>query len=230
MLCCGGGEEAVAARVFGAIIENMEGTDVGEAMIPTVVYETIAYMRGKGVDSPHAQGIFRKSANAVKLRNCKEMYNQGLKVDFETLGQVSTAANAIKAFFRDLKEPVFPTASYQAIIRMQETEKNNDAKIGKTRQLLETHTPPANLNTLRALLYFIADVGDKSETNGMSTSNLALVWGPNLIWGKGAGPDSGRIPQLAHIKAVSDFLEFVINNREHIFVGLNKEGYVEVDL
>jgi hypothetical protein len=127
-------------------------------------------------------------------------YNQGLKVDFETIGQVSTAANAVKAFFRELKEPLVPTAAYQAIIRMQEETKDNDTKIGKTRALLEAHAHPANLNTLRALVYFIADVGDKSETNGMSTSNLALVWGPNLIWGKGAGPTSERIPQLAHIK------------------------------
>lgn len=230
MFCCGGGDSASVARVFGAVIETMGAAEVGEAMIPTVVHETIGYLRGVGVDTPHCQGIFRKSANAVKLRTCKEMYNNGQKVEFETIGGVGTAANAVKAFFRELKEPVVPTAAYPAIIRMQDTEKNTESKIAKIRALFEQWCHASNLNTLRALLYFIADVGDKSETNGMSTSNLALVWGPNLIWGKNAGPDSGQIPQLAHIKAVSDFLEFMIIQRDHIFQGLKVEGYVEVDL
>ena len=61
-----------------------------------------------------------QKANAVKLRQIKTMYNAGEKVDYEELGQVSSCANALKAFFRELREPAFNTASYSDIIQLMD--------------------------------------------------------------------------------------------------------------
>jgi UDP-N-acetyl-D-mannosaminuronate dehydrogenase len=72
MSCCkGGGDDGAGERVFGAIIKSMDGPDIDEDEVPMLVTETIAYLKSKGLDSSQAQGIFRKSANAVKLREIK---------------------------------------------------------------------------------------------------------------------------------------------------------------
>lgn len=96
--------------------------------VPMLVTETIAYLKSKGLDSSQAQGIFRKSANAVKLRQIKTMYNSGEKVDYESLGQVSSCANALKAFFRELREPAFDTDSYSDIIQLMDEGKADDVR------------------------------------------------------------------------------------------------------
>jgi len=228
MFCCKGGGDEGHERVFGAVIGDMEGPDIDEDEVPMLVTETIAYLKSKGLDSSQAQGIFRKSANAVKLRQIKTMYNSGEKVDYESLGQVSSCANALKAFFRELREPAFDTDSYSDIIQLMDEGKADDGeKIDAIKVILNQHISGRNLTVLRILFFFIAEVGAHHEKNGMTCANLAIVFGPNLIWAKGAGPDSGKIPQLSHLKHVSDFLEFVIEHREKVF-DLEKDGYKSI--
>ena len=153
-------------------------------------------------------------------------------MDYETLGQVSSCANALKAFFRELREPAFNTESYSPIIQLMDTPPSDEAaKIVSIREILQEHVFGRNLTVLRVLFKFIGEVGGFHESNGMTVANLAIVFGPNLIWAKGAGPDSGKIPQLSHLKHVSDFLEFMINNVDKIFDGLEQagiEGYTAV--
>jgi len=229
MFCCKGGGDEGHERVFGAVISEMDGPDIDEDEVPMLVTETIAYLKSKGLDSGQAQGIFRKSANAVKLRQIKTMYNAGEKVDYEELGQVSSCANALKAFFRELREPAFNTASYSDIIQlMDEGKADEDEKIAAIKVILLEHISSRNLTLLRILFYFIAEVGSHHEKNGMTCKNLAIVFGPNLIWAKGAGPDSGKIPQLSHLKHVSDFIEFGIEHRVKVF-DLEKEGYRAIE-
>ena len=50
----------------------------------------------------------------------KAKYNSGEAVDYEACGQVSTCANALKAFFRDLVQPVINTAAYKLIIELMD--------------------------------------------------------------------------------------------------------------
>jgi Rho GTPase-activating protein 1 len=111
---------------------------------------------------------------------------------------------------------------------MDEAPADEAAKIVSIRQILQEHVIGKNLTTLRVLFKFISEVGGFHEATGMTVANLAIVFGPNLIWAKGAGPDSGKIPQLSHLKHVSDFLEFLINNVEDIWTGIEKEGYKPV--
>lgn len=84
-------------------------------------------------------------------------------------------------------------------------------KIDAIKVILNQHISGRNLTVLRILFFFIAEVGAHHEKNGMTCANLAIVFGPNLIWAKGAGPDSGKIPQLSHLKYVS--LRYIATHR-----------------
>ena len=236
-------EPEVANRpriVFGAVICQMNNADVSSGnRVPLIVYETIEYIKSKGLDSTHAQGIFRKSANAKLLAEVKSKYNAGEPVDFEQLGQVSSCANALKAFFRELLEPVINTSAYPLIIQLMDTTLKQRVDIGGVREggdvaemvatvrsIFQTHVDGQNLTTLRVLFIFLAEIASFSDSNSMTVKNLALVFGPNMLWAEGAGPNSKVMPQLAHLKHASDFLEFVLDYQNAIFAGVEKEGYV----
>lgn len=81
MGCCGGADDAVPEpkRVFGASLDSMSSPDVN-GDIPQVLRDAAAFLREKGMG---VEGIFRRSANALKLRLVREAYNKGEKVDFQ---------------------------------------------------------------------------------------------------------------------------------------------------
>lgn len=175
--------------------------------------------------------MFRRSANAKKLQETKEVFNAGDTVDFDSKGGVHLTANVFKAFFRDLKEPLMPTAMHASVIQaMRGGGSDVDGTTAALKRLLTSDCPGRNLTVLRALVFFLADVGSKSDMNSMSVANCAIVFGPNLIWPKGGGPHSKKIPLLEEIKPVSDCIEFLIGQRDAVFSGMAAEGYVETNL
>lgn len=222
-----GSKEPPAEKVFGAILTRMEGTpEISSQSIPCIVLETSKYIREKGLAS---QGIFRRSANAVKLGQCKKMYNSGEPVDFDNLGGVHLAANALKAFFRDLRIPLLTNDAYSDILKISAMDEGPD-KVSQSKDTIVKHLPAIHLILLRAIVYFIGEVSSMHEITGMSLENLSIVFGPNLLWPKGAGPNSGKVPALSDITLVHSFVEFLIRRRDDIFVGIEKDGYVEVTL
>lgn len=72
---------------------------------------------------------------------------------------------------------------------------------------------------------FLAEVAAISDKNGMTASNIAIVFGPNLCWKQGMGPSSGVIPDLGDLGKIKAFTEFLFVNHEAIFEGLEKAGY-----
>eukprot|EP00039_Didymoeca_costata_P019111 m.336285 g.336285 ORF g.336285 m.336285 type:complete len:226 (-) comp17804_c0_seq1:246-923(-) len=212
--------------VFGAELTRMDIADKSPEDVPLLVVETCKYIREKG----SVQGIFRRSANAVKLATCKQMYNNGEKVNFDSLGGIHMATNALKAFFRDLRVPLLTNDAYTEILKLQESATNSPAKLESTKQLLLKYLPAMHLTILRTLLFFIGDLSEQSETTGMSLENLAIVFGPNLLWQKDAGPNSGKVPKLQEIGLIHGFVEYLIRNRSEVFEGMDKPGYHEVNL
>lgn len=228
MFCCGGKAEPAPERMYGAELTLMGDEDKTDDGIPRLVDEAIKYLRAKGLET---QGIFRRSANATKLRQCKELYNSGEKVDFDSLGGVHLTANALKSFFRDLRQPLLTCSMFSDVMKMQKEDFADEAdKVKKAKTLMVEHLPGIHLTILRTILRFMANVCENSDKNGMTTSNMAIVFGPNFLWPKGSGPNSGKVAVLDHVKAQGNFLEFLINNRDELFANVNKDGYKEVEL
>lgn len=223
---CSSVEEVPPERMYGADLQQMQSDDLIDGL-PKAIVEAARFLRADG--RLEIQGVFRKSANAKKLQAVKDAYNAGEPVDYMKQGAVTTAANAFKAFFRDLRNPVIPCPAFGAVGSLIHQEDAED-KSAKMKDLLVEHLPAVHLTVLRAAVYFLFDVSEHHESNGMSLDNIAIVLGPNFLWPKGNAPNSGNIPKLNDVKTASDFLKFTIENREAIFSGLTKEGYIEATL
>lgn len=53
---------------------------------------------------------------------------------------------------------------------------------------------------------------DRSDLNKMTSSNLAVVFGPNLIWAQ-----NGQL-SLSAIGPINMFTDFVLTNQDQIFI------------
>jgi hypothetical protein len=62
------------------------------------------------------EGIFRRSANTLKIRQLKEVANQG---ELLTFADAHEAAVLLKTFLRELKEPLLTHELYDEIIQFQ---------------------------------------------------------------------------------------------------------------
>lgn len=72
--------------------------------------------------------------------------------------------------------------------------------------------PDDNYKLLKYILKFLCQITDRKDLNKMTSSNLAIVFGPNLLWSK------DKCASLASISAINYFTEFLLDNYKSIFV------------
>lgn len=69
-------------------------------------------------------------------------------------------------------------------------------------QNLATSMPRGHYDTLRFISKFCNNVATKADTNKMNLNNLALVFGPNMLWQAGQTPgDIGDDSQSVTVAA-----------------------------
>lgn len=72
--------------------------------------------------------------------------------------------------------------------------------------------PEDNYKLLKFILKFLCQIIDRKDLNKMTSSNLAIVFGPNLLW------SIDKCASLASISAINYFTEFLLVNYKAIFV------------
>lgn len=72
--------------------------------------------------------------------------------------------------------------------------------------------PEDNYKLLKYIFKFLCQIIDRKDLNKMTSSNLAIVFGPNLLWSK------DKCASLASISAINYFTEFLLDNYKSIFV------------
>ena len=63
------------------------------------------------------EGLFRRSASAIHVKDVQAKYNQGITVDFQN--DVHLAAVILKTFLRELEEPLMTFDLYEEITQFQ---------------------------------------------------------------------------------------------------------------
>jgi len=77
---------------------------------------------------------------------------------------------------------------------------------------LAVQMPKVNGETLKLLLRHLRNLMDHSEENRMTAQNLAIVWGPNLMWPR---YDSGDI--AVNMVHQNQIIEFLLLEFDHVF-------------
>jgi len=103
---------------------------------------------------------------------------------------VHVLTGALKLFFRELSEPLFPSASTKAYFDAIK-KPNNQQKLKAFEELLPK-LPIVHRDTLRVLLRHLLRVASQADKNRMQIHNLAIMFGPSLF-GTGDRPPPGGV-------------------------------------
>ncbi|XP_055954874.1 rho GTPase-activating protein 8 isoform X2 [Patella vulgata] len=189
---------------FGVSLEYIK-INSGQ-IIPIVVEQSVEFLKENALD---VEGIFRRSASASVLKQVQQKYNQGQPVDFHETGDVHVPAVLLKTFLRELQDPILTYDLYEPITRLHLLDSNK--QLVEVQRLLREEMPEDNYVVLKYVMQFLTLVVAKSDVNKMSPMNLAIVFGPNLVWPKGQS-------NLLSLNHVNMFALFLIEKFDLVFL------------
>lgn len=196
-------EPVLPTQQFGVTLEFIK--ENYQVTIPPVVKQCVEYLEQP--DALETEGIFRRSANASKVRTLKDAANLGQILQFDDPHE---AAVLLKKFLRELKEPLLTYALYDEIMHFQSWSK--DEQLRNVSILVMEKLPEDNYKILKYIVGFLSRVMERSDLNKMNAQNLAVVFGPNLIWSELVSMS------LAAIGPINMFTHFLLQHHNDVFM------------
>ncbi|XP_034715868.1 rho GTPase-activating protein 27 isoform X2 [Etheostoma cragini] len=193
-------------NVFGCHLATLCAQE--RTTIPSFVEKCIKAVEKRGLE---IDGLYRVSGNLAVIQKLR------FKADHEELdledGQwedVHVITGALKLFFRELPEPLFPFSHFDnfiSAIRIPDHKK----KVSYMTELVNS-LPPSNHDTMELLFGHLRRVIKYGDTNRMTVQNVAIVFGPTLL-----RPEMESANIAMHMVFQNQILEFILNEYERIF-------------
>nr|XP_040031335.1 rho GTPase-activating protein 8-like isoform X2 [Gasterosteus aculeatus aculeatus] len=178
-------------------------------MIPPVMSQTVTYLKQKGL---RTEGIFRRSARVQLIKDVQRLYNLGKPVNFDLYENVHVPAVILKTFLREMPEPLLTFGLYSQVQDLLNVE--SSLRVSRCQQMMES-LPEHNFIVAKYLLGFLHMVSQQSIVNKMSSSNLACVFGVNLLW-------PGHAPlSLAALTPINMCTEILVEHFPSVFGSRN---------
>jgi len=124
------------------------------------------------------EGIFRMAAQADDVNALRTAFDNGEYVDL-TKADPYAVAEVIKLYFKLLPQPLFPFQLFKDIAAVPDIN-NEEQQLEKLSSLLKD-LPSSNYHLLQFIIDFLHKLSFHSQKTKMNSSNLAMLFGPNLI-------------------------------------------------
>lgn len=152
------------------------------------------------------------------------------------LGAASTTSNGGSSASPSPPSPTSTTSSSRSSLNIANNNNTNNPDIDRQQQqsgssahylsqidanrirlelakvIILQKLPDDNYTLLKYIFKFLCQIIDRKDLNKMTSSNLAIVFGPNLLWSK------DKCATLASISAINYFTEFLLDHYKLIFV------------
>uniref|UniRef100_A0A8C5SHH6 Rho GTPase activating protein 27 n=1 Tax=Laticauda laticaudata TaxID=8630 RepID=A0A8C5SHH6_LATLA len=163
-------------QVFGCALQDL--CDREKSKVPHFVRQCIATVEKRGLD---IDGLYRISGNLATIQNLRFRvdHNEYLDLDGGQWDDVHVITGALKLFFRELPEPLFPFSYFNRLIAAAKVI--DPAKRRHHLREVVYSLPPANFNTSRVLFQHLSRVVEFREKNRMSLQSIAIIFGPTLL-------------------------------------------------
>ncbi|XP_072719864.1 rho GTPase-activating protein 11A isoform X1 [Ciconia boyciana] len=166
------GAAAAEDKIFGKSFHALPQSFVPEyGYIPSFLVDTCEYLE----EHVHTEGLFRKSGSLVRLKALKSKLDQGENCLSAALP--CDVAGLLKQFFRELPEPILPLHLQEGLFKAQQL--GNEKKTATV--LLSCLMADRTIEALRYFFNFLKTVSLRSNENRMDSSNLAVIFAPNLL-------------------------------------------------
>jgi hypothetical protein len=160
-----------------------------EGLVPNIVKSCCKHINDYGLD---VVGIFRIDSSKKRIKEIKEMFDQGKQVCLNEQFNSNDVACLLKEYLRSLPEPLLTRDLYSGFLASEKLTNPNE-KLEAIRYLI-CLLPVPNRDTLQVLLKLLDNVRSHAQPvdpqkspngscggNKMDSFNLAMVFGPNLL-------------------------------------------------
>jgi len=194
--------ETMTEKVFGVSLARILEREKPIDGIPFIVKTTVEYLKKK----KETEGIFRLSGSSAEVAQLKQLFNKlkeppSVPLDLSIFSVHSVAA-ILKMFFRELPEPLLTYSAWNPMISLSLEDSNEAIAILKS---VVNGIPRANQVLLNYLLNFLLSVSRVGYLNKMTSANLAIVFGPNLLM-----PQEESIETILLIPRLNSVFQFMI--------------------
>ncbi|XP_016325119.1 rho GTPase-activating protein 15-like [Sinocyclocheilus anshuiensis] len=164
-------------RVFGCHMLTL--CERERTTVPTFVKLCIEEVEKRGVE---ADGIYRVSGNLAIIQKLRFLVDQEeeLNLGDSQWEDIHVITGALKMFFRELPEPLFPFRFFDLFVEAIKIREPTQ-KVQALKKLIH-QAPKPNHNTIKLLFHHLRRVLMKSQKNLMSTQGISIVFGPTLMW------------------------------------------------
>lgn len=163
----------IRGKIFGVPFNSLPHSVVPEyGHIPSFLVDACTSLK----EHIHTEGLFRKSGSVIRLKALKSKLDHGEACLSSALP--CDVAGLLKQFFRELPEPVLPADLHEALFKAQQlgAEERNKATL-----LLSCLMADPTVDVLRYFFNFLKSVSLRASENKMDSSNLAVIFAPNLL-------------------------------------------------
>jgi len=175
-------------------------------LIPKEIQLIITHLEKFGVKE---EGIFRVPGETTFVNEKKEAIDKGR---FSIPGNEKNhpvLASLLKLYLRELPQPLLMFENYNAYLKLVD---ENVKDVEKFKSLL-SGIPDNYRNLLEILLVLLNNIVSNGTVNKMTTQNLSIVFGMNLLRTKEESP----LVMMRDCKKVNEVCSFLIQNAKEIF-------------
>ncbi|XP_075767880.1 rho GTPase-activating protein 27 isoform X2 [Pelodiscus sinensis] len=196
-------------QVFGCALQAL--CDRERATVPRFVQQCIQTVERRGLD---IDGLYRISGNLATIQKLRYKVDHDEHLDLEDgrWEDVHVITGALKLFFRELPEPLFPFSYFDKFITAIKI--HDQVKRSKCICDLVWALPEANHDTMRLLFQHLCRLVEHKEQNRMSVQSVAIVFGPTLL-----RPERDEGNMAMHMVFQNQIVELILNQTSYIFPG-----------
>uniref|UniRef100_A0A8B9GPY6 Rho GTPase activating protein 27, like n=1 Tax=Astyanax mexicanus TaxID=7994 RepID=A0A8B9GPY6_ASTMX len=194
-------------NVFGCHLDTLCHRE--NTTVPKFVEKCIKAVERRGLN---IDGIYRVSGNLAVIQKLryKADHEEDLDLDDGQWEEIHVITGALKLFFRELPEPLFPYSFFDKFIAAIKI--SDYAQKVSYMQDLVRGLPLPNHNTMEALFKHLRKVIEHGDENRMSVQSMAIVFGPTLLRPE---EESGNI--TVHMVFQNQIVELILNEFTEIF-------------
>ncbi|ELR12416.1 RhoGAP domain containing protein [Acanthamoeba castellanii str. Neff] len=199
-------------KTYGLAIEELMERERSECRPVPVILEQFLHALRADPAIVRTEGLFRLAGSALAIKQLTHKIDIGEALDFSSI-ETHALAGLLKLWLRSLPEPLLTHELYQSFIDAVDGRNEVAALKDVVAQL-----PIYNKYTLRHLIAFLVEVTSHSDVNKMVSSNMAIVFGPNLLVKRGAS-----IYDCSDVHLQQAVVKALIDSYDQIFEGIEEE-------
>ncbi|KAJ8721134.1 hypothetical protein PYW08_006599 [Mythimna loreyi] len=169
----------------------------------------VAALEARGLEE---QGLYRVAGVASKVARLVACAGAGAlpalhdPLEWET----KTLTSALKSYLRSLPDPLLTRALHAQFIAVAKCERRAERAAGVA--ALVRALPPPNRDMLALVVTHLRNVAARCDKNLMSSSNLAVCFGPTLL-----RPERETVASILELKFYNVLVETLLEHYEQVF-------------